>query len=674
MKRILSFYIFLMFAHLLSAQDQLQEVNNVLEDLKSYQYGMPETWKPDLLEAMQAVYENEQLQKKVEPLMLELLLSDASLPAKRAIGKELAVIATSTAEKPLFKLMADQKAAALALEILAIADLGEVEQFKKALKKVDQETRIGIINLVGYRAENEAVELLTNQAKTAEAKETIAIAYALAKTGTPEAAQVLKTIKVPKQELEQATVNYGFNLIQHGYRKEARTIFEQVYQTSNFRPLQVAALNGLYELSDDKVTFIKQQLSQVTADLRTEVIRLVIKLPETYLKGKELLENENLSVQNKKQLITILAQRGDQSIRATVVSLLKNENKPSLRKTALQVMPMVGTADDVALLARLASQLTDEEKQLAENALFTLPGKAVDQKIVQLLKVSNNEIKPVLVKAIGQRNMRMASEELFNLTSTDDNTIKMQTIEAMGKVAGPDDLSNIITILFQSDDRRERRSLEEAIYLVAARNADPSASSVVLTKQLSGSKIAANQISMLSILGQLANPEDYPVMVKYLQHENTEIQSALLRAWEQWPDSQPLAALEKFMETADDPRQHALAMKSYLNIVDINAKMNAEDKLSRLNRASKTAQNVLEKRMVVAGFAKIHEPASLTELMKMMKDMEIKAEVEAAVQEVARRIWENNAWVIEQLEKIIEMSNNEKFIAALEEEIKQRSN
>ena len=674
MKRIFSIYTLLLFSHLLPAQDQLQAVKSVLEDLKNYQYGLPETWKPDLLEAMQPVYDHEQLQKQIEPLMLDFLLSNASLPAKRAIGKELAAIASPEAEKSLFKLLADQKAAALALEILAMADLGEVKQFEKALKKADTDTRIGIINLLGDRGENDAVALLARQAKTAKDKESEAIAFALAKIGTPDAASVLHELNVQEDIKNQARVNCGFNLIEKGYKKEGGQIFGQVYQESVFPPLQTAALNGMFAISDQPVDFIKQYLISANEPLKNEVIRLVIKLPENYQSGKELLSVENLTSRDKRQLITILAQRQDRSIHEQVISFLQQENDPLLRKTTLEVIPAIGGASDVELLARLASRLKGEEKQLAEYALFTLPGKDVDHKIIQLLESNNEEIKPVLIKAIGQRNMQQGSKKLFLLASTDNKQIRIEAIEALGKVAGEQDLPAAIALLSKAEDRRERRTLEETVYLIAARSDNRSANSNTIKKELKRTTNTANQISLLSILGQLANPEDYSVMAGYLQHENPEVQSALLRAWEQWPDNQPLTALEGFLKTTDDARQHALAMKSYLQIIDINENMDTEAKLLKLDLAHKFAQHLMEKRMVIAGYAKIHEPASLTKLMGMMVDKEVSAETEAAIQEVSRHIWENNEWVITQLEKIIKISANEKFIAQLKEEINRRTN
>ena len=674
MKKLVSIYILLFLSQALVAQEQLQAIKNVLERIETYQYGQPENWKPDLLKAMQPVYEKEQLQKQVEALMLEFILSDASLSAKRAISKELSVIATPAAEKPLFKLLSDAQSAAMALEILALSDLGEVAQFQQALKKAAPDTRIGIINLLGSRGEKESASLLAKQLPKAAEKEKEAIAFALAKIATPEAASILQNIDQPAMAVNRAKVNAGFLLIDNGFNKEAEELFTSVYQQTDFVPLKSAALNGLFELSNQKVTFIKEQLRQSSPSLHSYVIRLIIKLPADYKNGQELLNLENLSTSEQRQLLTILAKRGDTSIRKEVVKLLQQENEPELKTTALQVIPVVGNEEDVELLAQLATQSTGEEKQLAENALYALPGEAVDEKIKQLLASSTKELKPALLKAIGRRNITDASAELFKLMQSENTTVKMEAIEASGQVADADQLPAAVDQLMQAGSRRERKSLEEAVYLIAARNPNLLASSAIIKDKLDKAWNKNNIVSLLTILGQLANPDDYTVMQTYLQHEEADVQSAVIKAWEEWPDSQPLPALKEMMQSTEDERQHALAMKSYLQIVNLNEKMSSDEKIRHLNTANQMSQNIFEKRMVVAGYAKIHEPASLTQLMALLPEQEIKAEVEVAIQEVSRRIWENNAWVIAQLKKIIEASDNQKFVAELKKEIERRTN
>ena len=57
----------------------------VLNHLGEYNFGEPETWKPELIEVMQSVYQQPEAQAKAASLMLTFLRSEASNEAKNAV-------------------------------------------------------------------------------------------------------------------------------------------------------------------------------------------------------------------------------------------------------------------------------------------------------------------------------------------------------------------------------------------------------------------------------------------------------------------------------------------------------------------------------------------------------------------------------------------------------------
>ncbi|MFW6277699.1 MAG: hypothetical protein ACOC1J_03420, partial [Prolixibacteraceae bacterium] len=137
--------------------------------------------------------------------------------------------------------------------------------------------------------------------------------------------------------------------------------------------------------------------------------------------------------------------------------------------------------------------------------------------------------------------------------------------------------------------------------------------------------------------------------------------------------TQPLDDLHKFLNDKSDARQHALAMKSYLQIVESNGELNSEEKIEKLNTAYDLSENLVEKRMIISGYSKISEPGSLGKLTEIMEVPETRREVEMAILELAPEIWEQDELVIAQLEKVMVLSDNESFIKRVAEEIKKRS-
>ncbi|MFW5832372.1 MAG: HEAT repeat domain-containing protein, partial [Prolixibacteraceae bacterium] len=473
-------------------------------------------------------------------------------------------------------------------------------------------------------------------------------------------------------EVNEEKLDAAFGLMEKGYKKEAQSIFEELVKTGGL-PAQTAALNGLFEMSSEKAEFIRNQLEKYDEpELRSEIIRLVIKLPEEYKKGNEFFETRDLSNSEKIQLLSILGDRKDNSIHDVVTGYLKDENE-AIRLAALRVIPSTGSAEDILLLAEIAAKSRGGEKQLAQNALYTIPGKEVNKKIISLLSSAPPEVKTELIQAAGGRNMTEASGELFKLAESESRQVKNEAIKALGKVADDSALKQLTGLLSNADSPRERKALEDAVYLVASRNTDVSESSEVLVKELKKADNSEHVSSLLSILGQIGNPEDYEIIREYFSHTDKEMQTAAIRAVAEWPTTQPLDDLHKFLNDKSDARQHALAMKSYLQIVESNGELNSEEKIEKLNTAYDLSENLVEKRMIISGYSKISEPGSLGKLAEIMEVPETRREVEMAILELAPEIWEQDELVIAQLEKVMVLSDNESFIKRVAEEIKKRS-
>lgn len=678
---IILLFAFILTAINLEAQSSddtaVKEIEKILTELSTYQDGEPQYWKPMLIKAMQPVYADQAVQADVEELMIAFLQSDASIAAKKAIYKEFSLIATAASEDEIFELLQDKDLADMSLTILDQAHLGTVKQFKKIMPKVSTSSQIGILNLLGKRKDEQATKILATYTNSDEVKTSLAALEALATIGKPDAAKALMNAAKNSSEIlnvgfEEIKIRAAQHLLDNGYMGEAKEIFQDLYESTEKNPVRSAALNGLFAVSTNKTDFIKQYLKRVNPELRSEVIRLVIKLPDDFKDGKEFFATESLSVQDQAQLITVLGNRNDPSINQIVVDYL-NQDDPVLRQTALETLPKVGSAEDVNILADLAATLKGKEKQLAEQALYRLPGEKVDQQIIKLLSNSSPEVKIPLIEAVGERNMVQATEVLFELAESDNTKVKIGAIEALGKVAPPAQLEQTVSLLVKSGSKRERRELEDAVYLIAARNPDPASGSRIITQQLNKLTETDNINSLIAILGRLGNPDDFEVLSQYFDHDEPEVRIAVIRAVAEWPTTQPLSRLQVFLDDQSDRKQHALAMKSYLQIVDTNDKLSVSERINKLNSAYQLSANPLEKRMIVASYAKIHEPESLKQLASLMDDREIRTEVEVAIMDMAPQIWERNEQVNQELKKVILLSDNESFVNKVEEEIEKRS-
>jgi HEAT repeat protein len=657
-----------------------KEMTKVLAELSAYNYGEPEHWKPKLIEAMKPVYYNEDAKAEVEKLMLLFLKSDAAPEAKQAIQREFSQIASKDSENDILEMLKDEKSATLALYILDNAELGNINQFKKIAPDATDLVKIGIINLLGNREDEKAVVLLSDLAQTKNKQIALAAISSLSKIGTAESAGALMSVSksLPadlNSEVAEAKLKCAYKLLDKGHSNEAKNIFQELNNSSNSISVQTSALNGLFRLSDEKPAFITEQLKGTSnPELKSQIIRLVIELPENFQNGKEFFEVDNLSVQHKVQLLTILGKRKDSSIHNTILGFLKQDDA-ALKQAALEAIPKAGSAKDVIILAEMAAQTSGGGQALARNALNTLPGESVDAQIIKLISDSQTEtnIKLELIKATGDRKMAGASDILFNLAKSENTTLKNEAIKALGNIGNYADLDKIMELLVNSTSARERNELEGAAYLMAEKNPDISASSGILNSYLKESEDEKNITSIISILGKLGNPEDYKEISSYYENSNAELQSAAIRAVAEWPTAQPLDDLTKIMKNTSDERQHALAVRSFLQIIEANEEMGASEKMDRLNGVNNLSNNLVEKRMVISAYSRMRTAESLQQLVQLMNSTEIRREVEIAIQEMAPRIRERNDGINKELQKAIQLSDNESFKTQMKEVIERRS-
>lgn len=100
--------------------------------------------------------------KEIEKDFLEVLQSDAKLPAKEYVCRQLALMGTGRSVPVLAKMLYDEDlsdGARFALE--GIPDSSVDKALRLALDKLDGDRRVGIVNSLGERCDHKAISALS---------------------------------------------------------------------------------------------------------------------------------------------------------------------------------------------------------------------------------------------------------------------------------------------------------------------------------------------------------------------------------------------------------------------------------------------------------------------------------------------------------------------------------
>lgn len=411
-------------ATLLMAQtNPLQRLEKVLSELSVYQYGQPELWKPDMIEAMRLIYKDPELHEDAEKMLASFRSSNASSEARQAISRDLENLSDLIRSPSIF----------------------------------EEPTEV------------EVAHLLSLEKRTAQVNE-----------------DLLKFAEVFSKE---------------GRKSLALTIYQKLLDRENHFPTRVAAMRGQFRISPEPVAYVMKAIQEADFKLEPHAIRLVSELPDTFEGGLKLLEIEGLDPNSISQLIKILAGRGDPSIHDFVVTYCSSENQ-QLRQIALESLRHMGKPRDVKFLAEIAADNSDPNRSLAREALYQMPGRKVDDTIVQLMATEDMATQIELIQAVEKRNIVSATKQLIKLSRTNP-TVTSQTIKSLSAISPVSGLEAVIDLLTHLKSMEDRKALETAIYRIAARDPDDKEGKKIIQRKLGTTEDKSIRVVLSAILQKL---------------------------------------------------------------------------------------------------------------------------------------------------------------------------
>lgn len=157
-------------------------MNELMQPLKTYDWGGDRGSLASIDTAIREAHGDAAALAEIEEGLIETLHPDTPLPAKEFACRKLALIGTARCVPALAAMLPDPEQADRALFALqAIPDAAAGGALRDALPSAAGVPRIGIVNALGERRDNEAVPALLALAKDADATLSGAVASALRK-------------------------------------------------------------------------------------------------------------------------------------------------------------------------------------------------------------------------------------------------------------------------------------------------------------------------------------------------------------------------------------------------------------------------------------------------------------------------------------------------------------
>lgn len=616
---------------------------------------------------IQEIFSGRKIQKQAGPVLEQFFRSEKSFAGKRYVLDQLEKAGTPSAIQFISKMLTFDSSAELALMTLqGIPGPGVNKILKKSLQKASPTIKPGIINALGNRQDNSAVKLISGFISDKNPLLSSSAISALGKIGTPEAtASLTKALQSGEKNnqflIMESLIDNAEQLNSQNQKSRAFEIYSSLLSADPPEMIAVAAIKGKMETtSGNPADILKEELNSSPDGLKPGVINLVKNLPGSWQSGRELLRAPGLQDIDKSRLMVILAERNDKSILDDVTQFIGHK-EPVYRESAIYSLTRIADLKSLPLMAELAATRSGKEQEIAREGLYRLPGKEVDAYILQ--KAANAQDvaeKMEYIKAVGERNIPSAAQVLIQAAKSPSQEVRIESYRSLAKVAGKENMSELVGLLMGSENNREKQELERVLFLVSTKEGQENAATDEIVACLNKTAEKEKKSSLISVLGSIKKPDDLNVLQNYLNSEDIDLKLSAIRALSEWPNAGPAENLKKIITESDDLRLKTLALRGFTQVVVNDEAFPNEKKVKELLFGMESAPNVSEKKLVISALGKVSSRESLKALVDQMKNPgDLRPELEAAILNMVPQLMRGNQEnTLTELKRLAPLTNN----------------
>jgi len=614
-------------------------VDEALGRLKAYKFGQENEAIDTLRDAATGSFNDPTALQKLAAGLAAVLESDATNDAKHFACRQLALIGTKEQVPALAKLLADQELSQMARYALARIPGEAVDRaLLDALDKTDGANKLGIINTLGSRRSNAAVEPLTKLLSGGQAEVASEAARALGRIGTPVAAQVLEgALKGGNSGIVDAYLDCAEALRVAGNRESAASMYVRILDSDQPGHVRAAALQGLSLTAPAgaAVTRVVAALKSDDRQLQVVAAKVARGIPgpqPTLLLATAL---PDLPSSSQVLLIRAMADRADAAARAAVMKACSSEDA-GVRAAALEALGTLGDATSIPVLIEAATTGTDTERASARTSLVALRGEGVDEALIARASGADAREQVESITALTARAVTEAVPALLKDAGSEKREVRVAAVAGLRELADAQHVPPLVDLLANADagDRDEVRKM---LVAVARRcKVEKHASQGIVAKLDAGTQ---SRSSLLSALGELGDDSGLAALRKALGDSDPDMRRTAIVALSGWPNVRPLPDLLRVAQSRENATHQVLALRGYVDLVGRADSMAPDEKLKCYETALSLASNVAEKRRVFAALPQVKTLGALKLAAARMGDAEISQEAAMAAVTIANGIY-----------------------------------
>lgn len=504
-----------------------------------------------------------------EARQIEILQSDAPLFDKAKACQMLAVIGGTDCIPVLAELLADPQLAHYArFGLEPNPDPAVDEALRASLDDLEGLLLVGVINSIGMRRDQQALEPLKGLATHSDQQVATAALAALGRLASPEAIEVLLSAIADQpamlSDAADASLSAGDMLLAEGATAQAIELYDALVEAELAPHHTIAALHGAIRARGaDGLPMVVELLKD------EDPARFAVALGMSHeMGGSQVAEAligvlDDLPTQRRKLIVYVLGDLGEPAALPVVLELAGSEAS-DVRLPAVEVLAQLGDADAVGVLLDAATAEDAALSAAARTSLADLPGDDVDARLGELIANSSGAQRLVLIELAGLRRITSALPTLMQLADDQDPRVRASAMRALGLTIGLEQLPALIDRLVAPKTPDAAAAAKEALDTALLRMPDRDAAAQLLIQRMPDAAMAA-KIDLLSLLGVLGGDRALEGIAAAARASEDEIQDAATRVLGEWITADAAPVLLDLAKTGPE-KYRVRTLRGYIRI------------------------------------------------------------------------------------------------------------
>ncbi len=243
---------------------------------------------------------------------------------------------------------------------------------------------------------------------------------------------------------------------------------------------------------------------------------------------------------------------------------------------------------------------------------YEAPLSAQDSLLVQHLHADDRAARLRAIRRLQEKRTFAAADSLLPLLADSSAAVRAQARQALSQLADHEHVPALIAALRATESEAERSAIAEVIATIELRH--PIAEQRGEALQAVRHELAKEERSRYSLylvdarLGELGV---LPALKKGLDHYDSEVRIAALRALAAWPNAEPMPLMWQLLQQDSDSLQQTIAFSGFVRLTALAKHRKPWERAALLQRAQAHAHSDQQHEQILNALAGIGDTAAL---------------------------------------------------------------